>query len=133
MACLLYTSARGGDEIFAGHLAPLGQSQAVAPLCPGDGGHLGIKGELQLVPQSLVDIGEDAQIILCAQVLTPGLKRVEVKGQGPAGQSLGLWGLGGEYLVSGPVTDAVSYTHLDVYKRQLLPPEQYLKLLPSHP
>ena len=36
-----------------------------------------MEGELQLILKPLVDVGEDAQVVLGAQVLTFGLKKVK--------------------------------------------------------
>ena len=96
-------AAGGGDEIAAGDFVSLGGGQAIAPVGLGDVGHLGVEAELQLVPQTLVDVGEDAQVVLGAQVLAPGLEQVQVVGQGPALQGLGLGRGGGEALGGGPV------------------------------
>ena len=95
--------SRRGDEVFAPHLAPLGQEEPVAVLRLLNGGYLRMEGKLQLVRQPLIDVGEDAQIVLSAQVLAPGLKEVEIVGQGLAGQLPGRLALGGEYLGGGPV------------------------------
>ena len=96
-------AAGGGDEIAAGDFVSLGGGQAIAPVGLGDVGHLGVEAELQLVPQTLVDVGEDAQVVLGAQVLAPGLEQMQVVCQGPALQGLGLGGGGGEALGGGPV------------------------------
>ena len=66
-------------------------------------GYLGVEAELQLVLQALVNILQDAQVVLGAQVLAAGLKQVQVVAQGLPSQGLGLRGLGGEALGGGAV------------------------------
>ena len=55
------------------------------------------------VPNVLVNIGEDAQVVLRAQVLAPGLEQVQVILQRPLFQRPGLGGGGGVHLGGGPV------------------------------
>ena len=71
-------AAGGGDEPAAGELLTLAQGQAEILALPGDVGDGGVEPELQLVLQPLIDVLEDAQIVLCAQVLAPGLEEMEV-------------------------------------------------------
>ncbi len=62
-----------------------------------------MEGELQFVLEALVDVGEDAQVVLGTQVLAPGLEQMEVVGQGLAGQLFGRVAFGGIDLGGGPV------------------------------
>ena len=96
-------AAGGGDEPAAGELLTLAQGQAEILALPGDVGDGGVEPELQLVLQPLIDVLEDAQIVLCAQVLAPGLEQMQVIGQRPALQGPGLGGGGGEALGGGAV------------------------------
>ena len=116
-------AAGGGDKPLAGDFLPTGQSQAEAAVGLGDVLHRGVEAELQHVLESLIDILEDAQVVLGAQVLAPGLKQVQVIAQGLSGQSLGLVALGGENLGGGPVGDVDGvhvvdevHDHLGVHK-----------------
>ena len=95
--------AGGGDEEGGGVFVPAGGLQAVARPIPADGGDGGVKLEGDVLPQVLVEVGEDAQVVLRAQVLYPGLEEVEVVLQRLPPQGLGLRGGGGKDLGGGPV------------------------------
>ena len=96
-------AAGRGDEPVAAHLVPLLQAQAVAAVGGVDGLDGGVEPELDALLQVLIDVLEDHQVLLGAQVLAPGLEQVEVELQGLLLQSLGLRGGGGEHLGGGAV------------------------------
>ena len=82
-----------GDEVGALHRVPLLSGQAVALLPDGlNSGHGGAEPELHALPGRLVNALEDFQVVLRAQVLTPGLEEVEVELQRLFLQSLRLGG-----------------------------------------
>ena len=68
-----------------------------------DGGDGGVELEGDVPAQVLVEIGENPQVVLRAQVFYPGLEEVEVKFQGLFPQGLGGGGLRGKDLPGGPV------------------------------
>ena len=116
-------AAGRGDKPFAGDFLPTGQSQAEAAVGLGDVLHRGVEAELQHVLESLIDVLEDAQVVLGAQVLATGLEQVQIVAQCLPGQSLGLVALGGEDLGGGPVGDVDGvhvvdevHDHLGVHK-----------------
>ena len=95
--------AGGGDEELGQILVPVRCLQAVPPLCLADGGDGGVELEGDVPAQVFVEIGENPQVVLRAQVFYPGLEEVEVKFQGLFPQGLGGGGLRGKDLPGGPV------------------------------
>ena len=98
--------ARPGDEVGGGEpLTVLGDEDIAAVGIRFDVLHGGVEQEGVLVPDGLVNVGEDLQVVLGAQMLAPGLKKVEVVLQRPLLQRLGLGGGGGVHLGGGAVPD----------------------------
>ena len=98
-------AARGGDQIGALQALAILQGEPVA--LPGrvDPGHGGAEPVVDFLPQILIDVGQDLQVVLGAQMLALGLQQVQVVLQGLFLQLAGLRGVGGEALGGGPEVD----------------------------
>ena len=96
-------AAGGCDEILGKVLIAVGGLQEIAALGLTDLRDGGVELEVDVLPQVLINIREDTQVVLGAQVLHAGLEQVQVRFQRPLAQGLGLRGVGGEDLSGGTV------------------------------
>ena len=95
---------------LARYWSPSAVSRQYPPLCLADGGDGGVELEGDVPAQVFVEIGENPQVVLRAQVFYPGLEEVEVKFQGLFPQGLGGGGLRGKDLPVAPWAVLISST-----------------------